>query len=79
MSEHHRKKHHHHWKIIRFKKRVFNYLLITIISIGLAALIATATSNVYVVTGKIMVYIIAFGLLLFVLFLFLYRLIAGRR
>jgi uncharacterized BrkB/YihY/UPF0761 family membrane protein len=77
MTEHHRKKRHR--KKIRLKRSALFFLLTTIICIGLASLIATATSNVYVVTGKIIVYIIAIGLLLFVSFLFLYSLIGRRR
>ena len=74
-----RRQHHKHHKKRRLKKRVFYILLTTFFCIGIAALISIGTSNVYAVTGKVTVYVIAGGLLVFVFFLIIYQMTFGRR
>jgi len=70
---------HHLHKKRRMKRRVFYMLLTTTLCLGIAALISTGTSNVYAVTAKITVFVIAGGLFVFVFFLILYQMTIGRR
>jgi len=54
-------------------------LLTTLLCVILAALISIETSNVFAVTAKIIVFVIASGLLVFVFFLIMYQMTVGRR
>ena len=53
-------------------------LLTTLLCVILAALISIGTSNVYAVTAKIIVFVIAGGLFVFVFFLIMYQMTFGR-
>ncbi|ODS31699.1 MAG: hypothetical protein SCARUB_03187 [Candidatus Scalindua rubra] len=63
----------------RMKRRVYIMLATTFFCIGIAALISIGTSNVYAVTGRIVIYIFSGGLLIFIVFLFMYQMIIGKR
>jgi len=80
MSEKHRRRKYYHnpHKKRRMKKRVFYMLLTTLLCVILAALISIGTSNVYAVTAKIIVFVIAGGLFVFVFFLIMYQMTFGR-
>jgi hypothetical protein len=80
MSEKHRKrKYYHHHKRRRMKKRVFYMLLTTLFCVALATLISTGTANVYAVTGKVTLYVVAAAFSVIIVFLVLYQMTIGRR